>query len=113
MAATTLDLAEVQRLENEHQPSRYAKRDISLVRGDGAYLFDSEGRRGVPGEGFSIKDWNGDSNRSCLCRIVNEEPWVNGQSWKDWLFTQKLDRFATKLQSEGLDQMPIIFRPFH
>lgn len=45
MSATMLDLTDVQRLENEHQPSLYAKRDISLVRGDGAYLFDSEGRR--------------------------------------------------------------------
>jgi mannan endo-1,4-beta-mannosidase len=76
-------------------------------------VYDSEGRRGVPGDGFHVKDWNGDSNRSCLCRIVNEEPWINGLSWKDWLFTQKLDRFASKLQMEGLDQMPIIFRPFH
>lgn len=45
MSATTLDLAEVQRLENEHQPPLYAKRDISLVRGEGPYLFDSEGKR--------------------------------------------------------------------
>jgi acetylornithine/LysW-gamma-L-lysine aminotransferase len=45
MSTTTLDLADVQRLENEHQPPLYAKREIALVRGEGAYLFDSEGRR--------------------------------------------------------------------
>jgi acetylornithine/LysW-gamma-L-lysine aminotransferase len=45
MSTTALDLTAVQRLENEHQPSLYAKRDIALVRGDGAYLFDSAGRR--------------------------------------------------------------------
>ncbi|MDQ3235559.1 MAG: glycoside hydrolase family 26 protein, partial [Pseudobdellovibrionaceae bacterium] len=76
-------------------------------------VVDANGNRGIPGDGFKINDWNKDSNRSCLCRIVNEEPWVNGLSWKDWLFTQKLDRFATKLQAEAMDQMPMIFRPFH
>lgn len=49
MSTTTtdagLDLAEIQRLEQEHQVSLYAKREIALVRGEGAYLFDSEGRR--------------------------------------------------------------------
>jgi mannan endo-1,4-beta-mannosidase len=75
--------------------------------------FDAAGNRGVPGYGFRISDWNSDSNRSCVCRIVNAEPWINGLTWKDWLFTQKLDRFATKLQAEGMDQMPMIFRPFH
>ncbi len=80
---------------------------------DVADEIDANGNRGVPGYGFKLNDWNSDSNRSCVCRIVNEEPWINGLTWKDWLFTQKLDRFATKLQSEGLDQMPMIFRPFH
>jgi acetylornithine/LysW-gamma-L-lysine aminotransferase len=45
MTATTLDLSEIQRLEMEHQPPLYAKREIALVRGEGSYLFDSEGRR--------------------------------------------------------------------
>ena len=49
MTATTLDLAEIQRLENEHQPSLYAKREIALVRGEGSYLFDSDGRRYLDG----------------------------------------------------------------
>ncbi len=80
---------------------------------DVADVYDAAGNHGVPGEGFQIKDWNSDSNRSCLCRIVNEEPWINGLSWKDWLFTQKLDRFVGKLQADGLDQIPMIFRPFH
>jgi acetylornithine/LysW-gamma-L-lysine aminotransferase len=40
-----LDLAEIQRLEQEHQVSLYAKREIALVRGEGAYLYDSEGRK--------------------------------------------------------------------
>jgi acetylornithine/LysW-gamma-L-lysine aminotransferase len=43
--AGTLDLAQIQQLENDHQPPLYAKREIALVRGEGAYLFDSEGRR--------------------------------------------------------------------
>jgi acetylornithine/LysW-gamma-L-lysine aminotransferase len=40
-----LDLAQIQHLENTHQPPLYAKREIALVRGEGAYLFDSAGRR--------------------------------------------------------------------
>src|SRR5215204_3907509 len=45
MTIGTLDLSQIQQLENEHQPPLYAKREIALVRGEGAYLFDSEGRR--------------------------------------------------------------------
>lgn len=45
MSTATLDLAEIQRLETEHQPSLYAKRDIALVRGEGAYLYDTDGKR--------------------------------------------------------------------
>jgi acetylornithine/LysW-gamma-L-lysine aminotransferase len=45
MTITTLDLSEIHQLENEHQPPLYAKREIALVRGEGAYLFDSGGRR--------------------------------------------------------------------
>jgi acetylornithine/LysW-gamma-L-lysine aminotransferase len=41
----TLDLTQIQHLENHHQPPLYAKREIALVRGEGAYLFDSEGRQ--------------------------------------------------------------------
>lgn len=42
---TVLPLASIQTMENDHQPPLYAKRDIALVRGDGAYLFDSTGKR--------------------------------------------------------------------
>jgi LysW-gamma-L-lysine/LysW-L-ornithine aminotransferase len=35
----------IQNLEKAHQPPLYAKRDIAIVRGEGAYLFDSEGKR--------------------------------------------------------------------
>jgi LysW-gamma-L-lysine/LysW-L-ornithine aminotransferase len=45
MTVGMLDLAQIRQLENEHQPSLYAKREIALVRGEGAYLFDSDGRR--------------------------------------------------------------------
>src|SRR5918999_5862613 len=45
MTVGTLDLSQIQRLETEHQPSLYAKREIALVRGEGPYLFDSDGRR--------------------------------------------------------------------
>ncbi len=45
MTAGALDLSLIQQLENEYQPPLYAKREIALVRGEGAYLFDSEGRR--------------------------------------------------------------------
>jgi LysW-gamma-L-lysine/LysW-L-ornithine aminotransferase len=45
MTVATPDLTEIQRLENEHQPPLYAKREIALVRGEGPYLFDSDGRR--------------------------------------------------------------------
>ena len=45
MSTVTLDLAEIQRLETQHQPALYAKRDIALVRGEGAYLYDTDGKR--------------------------------------------------------------------
>ncbi|MCD6056978.1 MAG: acetylornithine and succinylornithine aminotransferase [Thermomicrobiales bacterium] len=45
MTVGTLDLSQIQQLENEHQPPLYAKREIALVRGDGPYLFDWDGRR--------------------------------------------------------------------
>jgi acetylornithine/LysW-gamma-L-lysine aminotransferase len=45
MTAATLTLAEIHTIENEHQPPLYAKREIALVRGEGPYLFDSDGRR--------------------------------------------------------------------
>jgi acetylornithine/LysW-gamma-L-lysine aminotransferase len=45
MSVSTLDLETIRRLEVEHQPPLYAKREIALVRGEGAYLFDSAGRR--------------------------------------------------------------------
>jgi LysW-gamma-L-lysine/LysW-L-ornithine aminotransferase len=45
MAISALDLSRIQRLETEHQPSLYAKREIALVRGEGPYLYDSGGRR--------------------------------------------------------------------
>ena len=45
MTAATLDLAAIQRIEQEHQPPLYAKREIALVRGEGPYLFDSDGHR--------------------------------------------------------------------
>ena len=35
----------IQALENDHQPPLYAKREIAIVRGEGAYLFDSTGKR--------------------------------------------------------------------
>ncbi len=42
---TALDLAAIQRIERDRQPPLYAKREIALVRGEGSYLFDSDGRR--------------------------------------------------------------------
>jgi LysW-gamma-L-lysine/LysW-L-ornithine aminotransferase len=45
MRVETHDLSQIQQLENEHQPPLYAKREIALVRGEGVYLFDSDGRR--------------------------------------------------------------------
>src|SRR5436190_17819895 len=43
--APTLVIDAIQAIENGKQLGLYAKRDIALVRGEGAYLFDSEGRR--------------------------------------------------------------------
>jgi acetylornithine/LysW-gamma-L-lysine aminotransferase len=40
-----LAIDSIQELENDLQMPLYAKRDIALVRGEGSYLFDSEGRR--------------------------------------------------------------------
>ena len=45
MAISALDLSRIQRLETDHQPPLYAKREIALVRGEGPYLYDSGGRR--------------------------------------------------------------------
>jgi acetylornithine/LysW-gamma-L-lysine aminotransferase len=45
MTVSALDLSQIHQLENEHQPPLYAKREIALVRGEGAYLFDADGRR--------------------------------------------------------------------
>ena len=45
MAVASIDLTEIQALENNHQPPLYAKREIALVRGEGPYLFDSGGKR--------------------------------------------------------------------
>ncbi|MDP9365567.1 MAG: aspartate aminotransferase family protein [Chloroflexota bacterium] len=44
-AAQDLDLAAIQRIERDRQPPLYAKREIALVRGEGPYLVDSDGRR--------------------------------------------------------------------
>jgi acetylornithine/LysW-gamma-L-lysine aminotransferase len=44
-ATSTLDLATIQNLEHQHQLPLYAKREIALVRGEGAYLFDTDGKR--------------------------------------------------------------------
>ncbi|MGH2530734.1 MAG: aspartate aminotransferase family protein [Thermomicrobiales bacterium] len=46
MALTaTLGLADIHQAEHDYQLPLYAKREIALVRGEGAYLFDSEGKR--------------------------------------------------------------------
>src|SRR5215211_5886168 len=41
----TLETHWIMGVEKERQVPLYAKRDIALVRGEGAYLFDAEGRR--------------------------------------------------------------------
>jgi len=43
--APALDLGQIQKQEQEYQLPLYAKREIALVRGEGAYLYDSEGKR--------------------------------------------------------------------
>lgn len=43
--ASILPLEQIQQLEHEHQLPLYAKREIALVRGEGAYLYDSGGKR--------------------------------------------------------------------
>jgi acetylornithine/LysW-gamma-L-lysine aminotransferase len=46
MAATaTLSIDDIRQIEHDHQLPLYAKRDIALVRGEGAYLYDSDGKR--------------------------------------------------------------------
>ena len=41
----TSSLELIQEIETARQLPLYAKRDIALVRGEGAYLYDTEGRR--------------------------------------------------------------------
>jgi acetylornithine/LysW-gamma-L-lysine aminotransferase len=43
--APTLAIDLIRELELNLQPALYAKRDIALVRGEGSYLYDSEGKR--------------------------------------------------------------------
>jgi acetylornithine/LysW-gamma-L-lysine aminotransferase len=43
--APTLAIDLIRELEQNHQPPLYAKRDIALVRGEGAYLYDTDGKR--------------------------------------------------------------------
>src|SRR5262245_53223605 len=43
--APAFDLGQIQQQEQEYQLPLYAKREIALVRGEGAYLFDSAGHR--------------------------------------------------------------------
>ncbi|WP_176736370.1 glycosyl hydrolase [Oligoflexus tunisiensis] len=74
---------------------------------------DGAGNEGIPGDGFKVNDWENDPNSDCLCKIVNEEPWENGLTWKDWFLSQKLDKFHQKLVQESLTGIPIIYRPFH
>src|SRR3712207_3054176 len=45
MSVATFDLEAIQQTEQDRQLPLYAKREIALVRGEGAYLYDSEGRR--------------------------------------------------------------------
>lgn len=49
MSVAALSLSEIQQIERDHQLGLYAKRDIALVRGEGAYLYDSEGKRYLDG----------------------------------------------------------------
>ncbi len=45
MTVAMFDLEAIQRTEQDRQLPLYAKREIALVRGEGAYLFDSDGNR--------------------------------------------------------------------
>lgn len=45
VTAPTLAIDLIQQLEQNHQPPLYAKRDIALVRGEGSYLYDTDGKR--------------------------------------------------------------------
>src|SRR3954468_23901814 len=42
---TTLSIDDIRQIEQDHQLPLYAKREIALVRGEGAYLYDSTGKR--------------------------------------------------------------------
>ena len=44
-SVSSLSLGQIQQIETEHQLGLYAKRDIALVRGEGSYLFDTDGKR--------------------------------------------------------------------
>lgn len=44
-SVSSLSLERIQQIEKDHQLGLYAKRDIALVRGEGSYLYDSEGKR--------------------------------------------------------------------
>jgi mannan endo-1,4-beta-mannosidase len=76
---------------------------------------------GVPGNGFYCREGKPQDNlsqKSCACRIVNEEFWryddnEKKKSWKDWFLQNKLEPFYCKLKEEGLLETPILFRPFH
>jgi acetylornithine/LysW-gamma-L-lysine aminotransferase len=44
-STSTLALERIQQLEMDGQLALYAKRDIALVRGEGSYLYDTDGKR--------------------------------------------------------------------
>ena len=44
-STSTLALEQIQQLEMDGQLALYAKRDIALVRGEGSYLYDTDGKR--------------------------------------------------------------------
>lgn len=45
MTTAAFSLSEIQQSERDHSLPLYAKREIALVRGEGAYLYDSDGKR--------------------------------------------------------------------
>ena len=64
--------------------------------------------RGCASEETSGTGFGMAGNETCLCRLANDADFA-----RRWLIEGRLDRFADELVATGLDQVPIIFRPFH
>jgi acetylornithine/LysW-gamma-L-lysine aminotransferase len=105
MTSSIFDLAAMQHAETAHTLPLYAKRDIALVRGEGAYLYDSDGRRyldamsnyGVAVLGHADREFAAALNEQLLTLTTCHQSFYNDQR------SALLDKLAT-MAPAGVDR---------